>query len=211
MFQKSLKYFLIAGANMFLLTLLLALWADKLVLSFNLYIQQFEFLKIILFTVLTLIALRLQVSWFRKKQIFERQEKIKYSVLLTLLVSSYLYIPYLYKVSENCITHGSTRRHIAERMSDSSLQVKIDSLNYEAYQEIVKTKNFPEIPESASNISVKYYEDGFLPDFNIQVQYEVPLTENIKEEIYKSGQYSKGTTVKIKGNKKIVNYSESEW
>ena len=68
MLRKSLKYLLIVTVNLTVLTALLAFWTDKLELTFNDLVRPLEFLKILGFTALSLIGIRILVFYFRKKQ-----------------------------------------------------------------------------------------------------------------------------------------------
>lgn len=210
MIRKSIKYFLIAAANLAILTLLLALWTDEFERQFNLFVRPGEFLKIIAFTFLALIGMRILVVYFRKKKIYDTRRKIKYATILTILICLVLYFNYTIKAVQNRLVNATTREHIFGKLKSTN-NAKVDSLFFDEYKEIMRINGFPKIPESSKNISVDYYEDGFLPDFSISVTYEVPITEIISEMKYKNGQYSKSITVEVIGQHKKVYYEEGEW
>jgi len=94
MLKKSSKYLIIALLNLTVLTILLALWTDRLELLFNDWVRPIEFLKIIGFSIASLIAMRIAVSFFRKRAITDRKTKLRIALILTFLASSYLYIDY---------------------------------------------------------------------------------------------------------------------
>jgi hypothetical protein len=200
---------LIAVANIALLTLMLVIWTDDLELLFNGSVRFNEFVRIIGFTFLALIGMRILVSYFRKKGIYEVRKKIKYAVILTLLICSFLYVPYSINIL-NRLINANTRQHILTKM-ENNYSPKVDNLSLEEYKEIGRMIWFPKIPESAENISVGFYQDGFLPDFTVDVNYEVPMDEKITELDSKNGQYSKTISVKIIGNRKKVYYHEGQY
>lgn len=210
MIKKSIKYLFIAAANAAILTLLLALWTDDIERRFDLFVRPGEFLKIIAFGFLSLIGMRLLVNYFRKNNINDTRTKMKYASVLTVIICAPLYFSYSIKVLQNRLINAGTRQHILGKLK-SGRQASADSLSFEEYSEIMKISGFPEIPESSRNISVDYYEDGFLPDFSYDVTYEVPVAEEIEEMNYKHGQYSKSISVKVMGQYKKVYYQESEW
>lgn len=154
--------------------------------------------------------MRILVVYFRKKKIDNTRRKIKYAAILTIIICSFLYFSYAIKVVQNRLVNADTREHILGRLKNG-YQTRADSLSFEEYKEIMRISGFPEISESSRNISVDYYEEGFLPDFSISVTYEVPVIEEITEMEYKHGQYSKSISVKVMGQYKKVYYREGEW
>src|SRR5688500_4509780 len=120
MLKKSLKYLIVAIVNLIFLTVLLALWTDKLELTFNERVRPREFLKIMGFSFLSLIAMRILVTFFRRRHITTTSLKIKIAALLTFLISSYLYIDYSTKVISNAILNKQFRNQIADKIKPST-------------------------------------------------------------------------------------------
>src|SRR6187401_2837101 len=116
MIRKSIKYLAIAIVNLSILIALLALWTDKLELIFSDAIRPSELLKILGFTFLSLIGMRLLVFYFRKKSISSIKSKIIIASTLTFLISSCLYIDYSQKVIKNMLVNGQFRRQIANKI-----------------------------------------------------------------------------------------------
>jgi len=124
MIKKSLKYLTIAFINVIVLTVLLAFWTDRLELTFNDWVRPREFLKIIGFTIVSLISMRILVSYFRHRNITVSSSKIKIAALLTFLISSYLYIDYTTKLINNVILNGQFRNQIADKIKPSNILAK---------------------------------------------------------------------------------------
>ena len=86
-----------------------------------------------------------------------------------------------------------------------------DSLTRREYTEVLKLNWFPDVPAGAENISYSYDYDGFLPDYNFSLTYDLPKTAKVELIEYKSQQFSRRQTFEIKGDKKRVYYSQSQW
>ncbi|MEO8406192.1 MAG: hypothetical protein ABI480_16405 [Chitinophagaceae bacterium] len=210
MIRRSLKYLLIAFANTAILTLMLALWTDELELKLNRGVRFFEFLKIIGFTIAVLIGMRMLVSYFKNINATRFRYKMRITILVTLLVSSYLYISYSYKVIKNVVVESNFRKQIADKIkTDDQLNKGAgDSLSLKEYKETIKITKLPALPESATNISYEYYSEGFLPDYSLTLIYDMPLSATIESIDYKKGKFSKYQQWEIVGDKKRVTYSE---
>ena len=211
--MRSLKYLLVAAVNLGILTVLLALWTDRLEMFFNGWVRQIEFLKIIGFSVLSLIAMRILVSFFRRKKIFATGFKIRIAALLTFLVSSYLYVNYSIKVINNAIIHKQARNQLADKIRASNELAhgtKADSLTIKEYHQITEMYWFPRLPAEASNIHYNYGYDGFLPDYHFTLTYDLPLLMEVDTINYQKGDFSRSRSFEILGDKKRVTYSESE-
>ena len=209
MIKKSLKYFLVAGVNAFILTIFLVIWTDKLVILYHSWTRPIEFLKIIGITLLCLIGMRILVDFQRKRKIEDKKRKIIFAAILTFVISSYFYVTYSIKVTN--VLFNSTRRSLSEKVieTDGLNSSQGDNLTYKEYQELRRITKFVQLPETASNISYAFQYDGFLPDFGLDITYEVPLTTEIKEEHIDEGyDFSLDQTFKIENGRKIVTYSE---
>lgn len=210
--KKARKYLLITFINLALMTMLLALWTDKLELVFNPLVRPVEFLKILAVSGLSLIAMRLMVSWFRYKQLSKMDIKIRVAVILTLLISAYLYFDYTAKIISNRIVNGSARARIAGKISlidNHSNSVIGNGLNSQEYELIVPLSRFPKLPAEASDIQFSYYEDGFLPDYSFKLTYSLPFTARADTFTIVDGHILKYQTITMGTNTKSVTYGES--
>ena len=212
MLRKSLKYLVVATVNLIVLTVLLALWTDKLELLFNDFVRPREFLKIIGFSILSLIAMRILVSYFRNRDITKTSFKIKLAVLLTFLISSYLYVDYSSKFINNVFVNGQFRKQIADKIKflDGLNETKGENLTIKEYQAITKMYWFPKVPVEAENITYTYAYDGFLPDYSFTLIYDLPQQMKVDTINYQKRDFSKYQSFEIIGNKKRVSYGESE-
>lgn len=208
MLRRSSKYFIIAFFNLTVLTILLVLWTDRLELLLNDGVRPIEFLKIVAFTITSLIAMRIAVSFFRKRAIRDVKTKIKIASFLTLLISSYLYIDYSGKLLKNRIINGNVRRQAAAKIKPAGGNgTKADNLTIQEYQEISK---FPKLPDQATSINYSYEYDGFLPDYYFQVTYTVPKAVKVDTLNFQQGDFTRSQTVDSSGDNLKVTYTESE-
>jgi hypothetical protein len=208
MLRRSSKYFIIASLNLIVLTILLALWTDRLELLLNDGVRQIEFLKIVAFTIASLIAMRIAVWFFRKRSISDVKTKIKIASFLKLLISSYLFIDYSGKLFKNRIINGNVRRQAAAKIKPAGGNgTKADNLTIREYQEISK---FPKLPDQATNINYSYEYDGFLPDYYFQVTYNIPKEVKVDTLYFQQGDFTRSQTVDILGDNLKVTYTESE-
>lgn len=211
--RKSVKYYLIAIANLAILTLLLTVWTDKLEMMYNSSVLFIEFFKIIGITILSLIGMRILVYFFRRKNIHEFRKKIKYAAFLTLIISSLLYINYSKEIIQNRLLNVNMRANLWNKSiigTHRLLGVHLDSLSFKEYHEISKTNWFPDIPESAENISFRCSKTDFHGDYTFWVKYEVPESEKISEIKYKKNDFYKSIKVEVIGKRKKVTYEEGK-
>lgn len=213
MLKKSLKYIIIVSVNLIFLTVLLALWTDKLELTFNELVRPREFLKIMAFSFLSLIAMGILIMFFRRRNITTIRLKVKMAALLTFLISSYLYIDYSTKVISNEIVNRQFRKQIADKIQPSNglaNGTKAEDLTIKEYEQITKMYWFPKLPPEASNIQYDYGYDGFLPDYSFTLRYDLPMQIKVDTINYAKGHFSKHQSFEIVDNKKRVTYSEYE-
>jgi len=195
------------------LTVLLAFWTDRLELIFNDFVRPLEFLKILGFTMLSLIGMRILVFYFRKKNLQATRTKLKSAVFLTLLISSYLYVDYSIKFVKNVIVNRQFRNEIADKIKPATGLTNgttAENLTIKEYQEIANMKCFPKLPIEATNIMYNYQYDDFLPDYSFSLTYDLPKEMKVDTINYKSGDFSKYQTFEIVDNKKRVTYNEGE-
>lgn len=213
MLKKSFKYLLIATVNLTVLTALLAFWTDELELIFNDLVRPLEFLKILGFTALALIGMRILIFYFRKKNIQATRTKLKSAIILTVLISSYLYVDYSIKFVKNVIINRQFRSEIADKIKPANGLANgttAENLTIREYQEIAGMNWFPKLPIEATNIMYNYQYDGFLPDYSFSLAYDLPKEMKVETINYESGDFTKSQTFEIIDNKKRVTYNESE-
>jgi hypothetical protein len=210
MIKRSLKYLIIAAVNVSILTAMLLLWTDKLQITYNFLILPIEFLKILGFSLVSLISMRVLINYFRKKNIISITSKIKIASLLTFLISSYLYIDYSSRIIRNRIIDGEFRARVADKIKKTGRLngTKADSLTIEEYKAIAKTVPFPQIPGEAENIGYSYDFDGLLPDYYFSLTYEIPKKIEIDTMNYHKPHFFKYQTFEVIGDKKKVIYNE---
>ena len=213
-FKKSLKYFLIAILNLTVLTVLLAGWTDELQRTFHELVRPIEFLKIIGFTTLSLVGMRILVIYFRKKNIQDIKIKWKRAALLTFMISSYLYVNYTIKFVKNAIVNRQFRNQISSKIKPEhqlAYGSKAEHLTNKEYLEITKITWFPDLPVEASNIAYSYDYDGFLPDYSFTLTYDLPLEMKVDTLKYAKGDFSQSRTFEIIDGVKKMTYTEDEW
>ncbi len=206
MIRKSIKYLVIVLINLIILTGLLAYWTDFVELTFNSFVRPIEFLKIIGFSLLSLIGIRIAIGFFRKRN-SSIKNRIRISALITILISSFLYFNYSKKIYENRIQNGELRKELAMKIEPTNglaYGTKANNLTFEEYQEITRIKWFPKLQKNADSISYYYTYDGFLPDYSFTVSYNLPKTIEIDSTEFKYGEIEIDTI----GNKKRISYSE---
>lgn len=211
MIKKSLKYLTIATVNLIVLTSLLAFWTDDLELTFNGFVRPVEFLKIIGFTTLSLVGMRILVYYCRKKNITTVRTKLKIATLLTFLISSYLYVRYSSKFINNVVVNGQLRKQVADKIEPANGMAngtKAENLTIREYQEITKVNWFPKLPNEATNINYDYEYDGFLPDYIFTLVYDLPKEIKVDTINYENSDFARHLTFEIIDNKKRITYTE---
>lgn len=210
-FKKSLKYILIAFINATILTVLLAIWTDKLDLMFNQYDRIIGLLKVFGLSGVALLGMRILVALLENGNSKNpRRKKIHYSIIFTLAVSSYLYGLYSVKIF-NRLANESIRQSLISKIETMPLLhgTEAENMTYQEYVILADVAGFKKkIPESASNISYQYNYYGFLPDYTFTLQYEVPSNIDIEIIDFRDGGFRKSQTFEEKGNIKLVKYEE---
>jgi hypothetical protein len=206
--KQSFRYFLIAILNLTALTILLALWTDRLELIVNEGVRPFEFLKIIAFTIASLVVIRLAVFFFRKRTISDVKTKMKVASLLTLLTTSYLYFDYSGKLFNNRIINGLVREQAAAKLKSANGNgIRADNLTIQEYQQVSK---FPKLPIQATNINYAFEYDGFLPDYYLEVKYSIPKQVKVDTMYFQQGEFTRSQIVDTTDDKLKVTYTESQ-
>jgi uncharacterized protein with PQ loop repeat len=210
MIKKSLKYFLIAGINATILTVFLALWADKVERIFNEFVLPLEFLKIIGIAILCLIAMRILVQILRKRKVENTRRRIMLSIILTLAISSYLYVTYSIKVAN--VLFNPTRQSLVNKIHREPIipnGAMGSSLTYKEYLILYNMTRFPKIPSNANEISFNYHYDYFLPDYLLELKYRVPETNEIEVKHIDIGYDSSIDQIfTVQNGLKLVTYTE---
>ena len=210
--RKSVKYLIVSLVNLAVLTILLALWTDDLELTFNPFVRPLEFLRILAFCFLSLIAVRLYSFYLRKKGITMVSIKIEGAVVLTILISSYLYIVYAQRIVSNVIIKGALREQLAGKIKPCAglaNGTQAAGLTIKEYLTIVALTRFPPLPPAASNIEYRYQFDGFLPDYSLLLIYDVQSETPVATYDRSDGRYSNSQSVEVIGSIKRVTYGET--
>jgi hypothetical protein len=212
--KRYIKYLVIVFINFIVLSILLLLWTDKVELFFNESIRDIEYVKIVAITFLTLILIRFSVYFFRKFNLINPKTKLKYTIVLTLIASSFLYFDYSKKLITNRIINREIRNCLGEKVKPNLNGLangnKAENLTFEEYELIRKINWFPKIPKEAKSINYLYEYDGFLPDHSFILSYNVPKNMKIKIFDINEDDFSQSQTVEILKTSKKVEYSESE-
>lgn len=212
--SKSVKYLIVSLVNLFILSILLALWTDDLEMTFHPLVRPVEFLKILFFSFLSLIIVRIYSLYLRKKCISKPGTKIKGAVILTVLVSSYLYIDYIRRFASNALTNGAFRDQLAEKIRPSNTLAngtKASGLNLKEYQMIAALTGFPPLPPTAHNIRYEYAYDGFLPDYSLDLVYDVSLETPVVTYDRRTERFQDSQSVRVIGTIKRVTHSEGQF
>jgi hypothetical protein len=215
--KKSFKYFLIVFINMLVLDYLFVKSTDELDYSFGFFLMyELELLKIIGLTIVALALIYVMVRIMNRMSITNLKiQKIISAILLTLFVSSYLYIDYTVKLysRSNDNTRASLNRKIkpdSEIYGAGSTTIA-EALTLEEYWLLVKIAGFPKVPDMAENISFSYWREDILPDHLFRLTYEIPVTVEIEEFEINERQFSEIQKVQILEGKKIVTYQSNSW
>jgi hypothetical protein len=213
MLKKSLKYLLLACANAFVLFVLLLLKTDEIEFTYAKLQLVLECFKIFLCFNLTLLALRVLVSVFRKRKLYDPLTKMKWAMILTFSLSAFLYVPYLAKTVDHLVVNRKLRRDLARKITPYSYLAygyQADQLTLKEYQIIADLEGFKELPDQATNISFSYSYDGFLPDYGLEISYDLPADVQVKSFDYHSPDEYRHQSVTIKGGSQHVRYEEGE-
>jgi hypothetical protein len=211
--KRALKYLIVVIINLIILSVLLAIWTDSFELTFNSLVRPIEFLKVIGFSIVSLIGIRVFVWIFRKRKIYSIRKKVVISAIVTFLISSYLYVYYCSKIVENRFVNREIRKNIIDKIKPSNGLAngnKADNLTLTEYRFITKSNWFPDLPDSSINIGYIYEYDGFLPDYSFTLIYDLPKGYKIKEIDYQKGDFSKSQTIDLLNDRIRVTYNETE-
>ena len=212
MFLKSLKYLLIAFVNVLLLTILLLLWTDKIELLLNDWVLEIAFLKIVGVTITSLIAMYLLIGYFNARVHLERVSKLKIASLITILISSWLYIGYIVRIYNNQFADGSFRRnlsakiHFPDRLPGRG--IRAEKLSFTEYHMLANKRGFPAIPASATSIDFEYAHEDLLPDYVFTLTYDLPEQEQVATFNKSENRFSRFQAFTFANHKKRVMYEE---
>ena len=208
--DRILPLILIALANLLVLTLMLVLWTDGLELMINGFVRPFEFFKIIGVSAASLVSTYILMKYL-DGNILLNPAKIKYAIILTLVLSCYLYVDYSYLILKNNIIDRNLRISLFSKIQSSKTLAQGTngkSLTFNEYNFIARSLDFPELPPQSNNINYEYAFDGFLPDFHIDIVYDLPKNIQIDSFNISDGEYSKSLNYEIIDHIKRVSYSE---
>lgn len=208
--KKPLVYIFIAIINWVFLRYLLKISTDTLDVQIEESYTGIGILIITIVTFLSLVGMRVFVFIVRKKTLQE-QTKIKVATIITLTISSFLYVHYLTKYKNDIIANGNFRNQIALKVkkSDWFFGTQAINLTLKEYQEIKrKIKKLPNLPREATSIDYYYEYDGFLSDYNFSLEYNLPKHVKLDTVNYKKDGYTKTQSFIFLKNKKRIKYSE---
>ncbi len=208
---KALKYILIALLNAILLFYLMSYSFDDLAYIFDSHIN--DILNILLVTILSIIGMRILVAYFRRKKIGSVRTKIIASIVLTLLVSAFLYVNFSYHLVHNKILNRTFRSALNRKLElvkegrFGELTKIACILTNREYQEISQNDFLPKLPIVATNISLTYEFDSFLGDYSVHMKYDVPLNVEVKSIEKEGGDWRENQSFEPLGNIKRVSYA----
>jgi hypothetical protein len=209
--QRIFKYLIIILLNMVVLTILLALWTDNLELWLQPYRRPIEFLKILGLAALTLVVVGCYFL-YRRKRAMRNSIKIKRTILLTVLLSSPLYLIYTERILSNVLINGEFRNQLAARIhpcTELANGMQAAGLTAKEYQLIASSRGLPEVPSTACNIAFKYAYDGFLPDYSLELTYDMPLLPRVTGFKENKDRWSRSQSVRVLGATQRVMLTEN--
>lgn len=201
---------IIAIVNSGILTLMLALWTDRLELILNDFIRPIEFLKIICITIASLICVNILTKYLNKKDI-SIDKKLRYSIVVTLIVSSFFYLDYTYLIIKNRFIDRNLRNSLFYKIQPSqtlAYGTNAKNLTFNEYNLLARKLQFLEIHPQSTNIQYEYAFDGFLPDYYIEISYDLPINILIDSFSISEAEFSKSLSFEVVGDLKRVSYSE---
>ena len=187
--KRSFKYLLIALVNLLVLIVMLALWADALLLTFNSVTVLWELLRILGFTLLALIGMSLLVFTLRRRGAVPVRQRIKRAVLLTLILCSWLYVDYSVKLINNRVVNRTVRADLVSKVATFPFPRTLfaENLTPKEYRQIRTVVEFPELPPEASNIRISYSISGLQGDYNMEVHYDLPPDTPVDQLEHREG------------------------
>lgn len=209
--KASYRYFLPPLINLTILIVFVFLWTDRLELIFDPTVRLIESLKILGITFLIFAVTQLMLKYFLKNISRSIGFKIRIISFMTILISSWIYFTYSQKIAHNIFLNKELRKQVAEKITpinEFNNGSEANNLTIKEYQEISETNNFPKIPKEARDIHYSLYYDGFLPDYSLTLQYDLPIDIIIDTMNFKNGDFSKSQTFEIHDKIKRVSYHE---
>ncbi len=216
--KKAFKYIPIIFVNFSILLLLSKLWIDPFEQALNNNTLFNEVAKIIGFSVLSLIGLLILSRIMRKRQVQLFNRKLIYSIVLTLLICSYLYTDYTIKIINNCLINNNTRSELLRKTVINNINattfIFAQNLTELEYNQFARTLDIPKLNRSAYNIDLNYNDTrSLMHEFSTQIKYDLPKDIGVKEFNYQSDKsdYQKNQTVEQIGNIQKVAFVKSWW
>ena len=164
-----------------------------------------QFFLIFCISIFCLIGIRLLLYVLNRSNPSPELEtkKIRYSILVTLLISNWMYGSYSIEIVDQVFNEN--RRYVRDKIEikngypEGSIG---ENLTGGEFNELAKRNWFPSIDESARNVSYTYTHDGFLPDYGFHLTYEVPESVEIEVILDTNGTYNKTQTFTlVRGHK----------
>jgi hypothetical protein len=214
MIKRAFKYLAIILLNLIVLFAFSKIWQDSLVISLNPNIVFNEQAKIMGFTILSLIGIRILIIYFRKRNIQSVKKKIKYAALLTAIICSYLYIDYAVKIVNNRVLNNETRVELLTKINFMKLSgtkiIDAKELTVNEYTQISKIMGFQSLHKDSKNIGFNYSVSGFLGhEYSINITYNLPLGTEVEEFSVQKDDFTKRQSVEKQDNKLKVKFEEN--
>jgi hypothetical protein len=201
-----------------LLILLINSSIDSFVLEFNPHWYLGEIFKVFAFSIAVLIGLRILVTFFRKKKLQSVRIKMKFSILVTIILSSYFYIDYTSRLINNKILNQKLRVELIQKVSTLDMgayqMISAKNLTITEYNQLKQAKGYPNINNKATNIrfSNSYYSN-LAGDYDLTISYLLPVEIEIESYKHQDGKvdYKEQQTIEKLGEIQKVTYEESKW
>lgn len=96
---------------------------------------------------------------------------ILYFTILSLIIS----IPNIKGIYTDCFdSNKNVKERICDKSTDDGMLCEFAELTFDEYIFITKDSWLPKIPNDSKNISVHYYRDNFLGDYNLIITIWIP-------------------------------------
>ncbi len=194
------------------------LWIDPFEQALNSAIQFNEVTKIIGFSILSLIGLLILSRIMRKRPVQLFRRTLTYSIVLTLVVCSYLYAGYVVKIINNRTINNNTRSELLKKSVINNINATAflvaQNLSKREYNQFARSLDLPKLNRDANNIQLNYdVTRALIFEYSINIEYSLPPNIKISEFEYKGDKkdYREYQTVKQDGEVQKVNYVKAHW
>ncbi|MCI5056168.1 MAG: hypothetical protein MRY83_08670 [Flavobacteriales bacterium] len=110
------------------------------------------------------------------------------------------------KIIENFRDRDEFKKNLCDKIQDDGMMCKMNNLNLVEYKFLTKDHNWiPNVPESTEEISIQYFRDDFLGDYDLSITIAVPEKRKID-----SSNFPKWNLVGQDSNKFLYNYHQGQ-